>query len=542
MNIRFASLTLLASFALPLAAPPADAMRQVAYPYKFGAAPHRGPIVHVGSLEPPYRDRRHPHSYPWTEIANFPGAYPDTSLLLTDGRVITHSVCTNSWGILTPDRKGRYDVGHGKWSDGPTNMPEGYYPLYYASAILPDGRMIVEGGEYNGTYGNCGNGIWTNKGALYDPVADTWTAVTPPAGWTTIGDSQSAILPNGSYMLADCCGSENLLQAIASITGTTVNWTATGGGKADSNNEEGWINMPDGTLLTLDAWNNINGPTSSTEIYTPRTGMWTAGPNTASQLVDASHEVGPAVLRPDGLLVWFGANTKTGAINILNTNTNSWSAGPSFPVINGAQYDVADGPAVLLPNGDVLVQASPGLFNAPSHFFEFRLNRKGKPEIPQTDDPLQAPNVSSFQGRFLMLPNGQALWSEDGGEMAVYTSHGKQETNWLPIIGYVPSTITIGSTGNVFNGYKLNGWSAGAAYGDDAQEATNFPLIRITNNKTGAVCFARTYNFSTMGVWNQGQTSGLFDLPVTAGCDTGASTLQMIVNGIDSYGQLVTVQ
>lgn len=43
-------------------------------------------------------------------------------------------------------------------------MPAGYAPLYFASAGLPDGRMIVEGGEYNNL-----NAAWTNKGAIYDP-------------------------------------------------------------------------------------------------------------------------------------------------------------------------------------------------------------------------------------------------------------------------------------------------------------------------------------------------------------------------------------
>ena len=40
-----------------------------------------------------------------------------------------------------------------------------YTPLYFASAILPDGRMIVEGGEYIGE-----NPVWSNQGAIYNPV------------------------------------------------------------------------------------------------------------------------------------------------------------------------------------------------------------------------------------------------------------------------------------------------------------------------------------------------------------------------------------
>ncbi len=28
-------------------------------------------------------------------------------------------------------------------------MPSNYVPLYFASAVLPDGKLIVNGGEYN---------------------------------------------------------------------------------------------------------------------------------------------------------------------------------------------------------------------------------------------------------------------------------------------------------------------------------------------------------------------------------------------------------
>jgi len=103
----------------------------------------------------------------------------------------------------------------------------------------------------------------------------------------------------------------------------------------------------------------------------------------------------------------------------------------------------------------------------------------------------------------------------------------------------VETSLTVGSTGNAISGKKFNGFDLGGAYGDDAQAATNFPLVRFTNNNTGDVCFARSYNFSTMGVWTRGKTNAKFDIP--ASCETGASTLQVIVNGIASKGTAVTL-
>ncbi|HEY6578877.1 MAG TPA: hypothetical protein VIY09_06105, partial [Rhizomicrobium sp.] len=99
--------------------------------------------------------------------------------------------------------------------------------------------------------------------------------------------------------------------------------------------------------------------------------------------------------------------------------------------------------------------------------------------------------------------------------------------------------LTVGSTANAISGANFNGFDLGGVYGDDAQAATNFPLVRITNTKTGDVCFGRSYDFSTMGVWTSGTTSAEFDIP--SSCETGASTPQVIVNGIASEGTSVTL-
>ena len=79
---------------------------------------------------------------------------------------------------------------------GSGTTPDGYGPEFFASAVLPDGRLIVQGGEAensaNGTgsppISTCpgtGNAADSNKGSLYNPFANTWSMVKPPTGWTT---------------------------------------------------------------------------------------------------------------------------------------------------------------------------------------------------------------------------------------------------------------------------------------------------------------------------------------------------------------------
>src|SRR5271166_1340903 len=98
----------------------------------------------------------------WHRLKNSPTFSPGTALLLTDGRVMVQDSDASDWWALTPDQNANYL--NGTWTQL-ANMPTGYGPLYFSSAVLPDGRVIVEGGEYN--LGN--SQVETNKGAIYDP-------------------------------------------------------------------------------------------------------------------------------------------------------------------------------------------------------------------------------------------------------------------------------------------------------------------------------------------------------------------------------------
>ena len=129
-----------------------------------------------------------PGSGTWQVAANvFPPGGAANPLLLTDGTVIVASGNSPYWYKLTPDINGSYV--NGTWSQIASLPVIGgtqYGPLYHASAVLPDGRVIIMGGEYN----NGGSTeVWTNLGAIYDPDTNVWTAVSAPSGtgWSQIG-------------------------------------------------------------------------------------------------------------------------------------------------------------------------------------------------------------------------------------------------------------------------------------------------------------------------------------------------------------------
>jgi hypothetical protein len=129
----------------------------------------------------------------WQRLTNQPPFLTDTALLLTDGTVMVHEYGATRWWRLTPDINGSYL--NGTWSQLASMQPD-YAPLYFASAVLADGRVIVEGGEYNFL-----QFAETNKGSIYNPTTNIWTQVNPPAGWSSMGDSPGIVLNDGTFML-----------------------------------------------------------------------------------------------------------------------------------------------------------------------------------------------------------------------------------------------------------------------------------------------------------------------------------------------------
>jgi hypothetical protein len=490
----------------------------------------------------------------WTS-GNRPSGNPILSnpLLLTDGTIIAHVSCDQTWWKLTPDSSGSYV--NGTWSTI-ASLPSGYNPRFFGSAVLTDGRVVIEGGEYNtGVNGNCGSGAWTNKGAIYHPVSNTWTSITPPSGWSTIGDAQAIVLTNGTYMQANCC---TVLAAL--LNEGSLTWSSTGTGKHDSYDEEGWTLLPSGKVLTVDAYVSTGTCGQGSEVYDPSTGAWSSAGNVGVQLADCSnpgnnpsYEMGPQVLRPDGTVVAFGGTlcadgsnsscasgtlSTTTYTGIYNPGSGSWSVGPAIPAVSGRNYSLADAPAALLPNGSVLFAASPNYqgFVTPTHFFEFSTSNT----IGQVADPTDYASFTAFEWNFLELPTGQIMAVEtDGSNVWYYNPSGTYSSSWQPVISSLSSTtLNPGSTYQV-TGTQLNGLSQGAAYGDDVQAATNYPIVRITNNATGHVFFAKTDGFSTTSI-ALGQSSTA-NFTVSSSTETGASTLVAIANGIPSSPVSVTV-
>lgn len=452
-------------------------------------------------------------------LANQPSQAVGLGFQLTDGSVMFQGADSASWFKLMPDPSGSYLKG--TWSQA-ASLPAGYAPQDFASAVLADGRLVIVGGEYN-----FGSFVLTNLSAIYDPITDTWASLAVPAGWDYIGESPSVVLPDGRFLVG-----RKLDMQMAALDPATLQWTAFAfTGKSDFNAEEGWTLLPDGSFLTVDVKNAPNS-----EKYIPSTQTWIGAGSTVVDLHSANSgcltygggcynppgEVGPAILRPDGTVFATGSKSTAGPGHtavytppVVLTDPGAWAVGPDFP----NNDDAGDSFAVLLPSGHVLVEGNSGVL------YEF----DGK--VLSSHDTV-APGDS-----LMVLPTGEVIVG--GGRVQIYTGSGQPSTSWAPTITTFPASVTRGSTYSI-SGTQFNGLSQAAGFGDELETATNYPLVKITNQATGHVFYARTHNHSTMAVaTGSAVVSTSFDVPATM--ETGPSTLEVVANGISSMSVSIAV-
>ncbi len=143
------------------------------------------------------------------KLRTLPPVSVGSMVLLTDGRVLVHSEpncsgCTGNyqnWYTLTPDNTGSYI--NGTWTKV-ASLPASYAPLFFGSAVLPDGKVVVQAANTIASpiALRASGSLWV-RSMILSPTPG------PPrhrrAGTTNLGDAQSVVLPNGTWLLAECC-------------------------------------------------------------------------------------------------------------------------------------------------------------------------------------------------------------------------------------------------------------------------------------------------------------------------------------------------
>ncbi|MEO9139364.1 MAG: kelch repeat-containing protein [Jatrophihabitans sp.] len=451
--------------------------------------------------------------------------------LMTDGSILLNENSggygTHNWWKLAPDANGNYTAAWTQVSS--SNVAR----KYFASAVLADGRLFVCGGEYSDSSGSQSQDEAVSA-EIYDPVADSWTLLPSPPGATQIGDAPLAVLPDGRVLLGEIDNT-----TVFVFTPGPDTWT-TAATKGTRPSEESWVLMPDSTIVTV----RTDG-SGTAEKYDIASDTWVSAGNLPANIVEnASAEIGPGILLPDGRAFFLGANANLTALytpGATSTATGSWSAGPVIPTQKGDAnpYGSKDGPGALLPGGKILFPVAPVDGSRNNYLSGMRFFETDGTVITRVTDPPN-PDGETYKGRLLPLPNGDALWArEDRDEIYAYTNPEAPQDAWRPIVDKCPRTIVPGSTFTL-TGRQLNGMSQAQGYGDDYAASTNYPLVRIRNVASGVVRYCRTSDHTSMGVAT-GLAAVSTTVHVPADLTLGRSVLEVVANGIASKPQRVNV-
>lgn len=441
----------------------------------------------------------------WISLTNLAPDDIDTLFLLTDGTVMAASGepgaggIGNAWYRLTPDTNGSYI--NGTWS---TLAPMNYTRLYYSSQVLRNGCVLVAGGEY---------GTGTNAAEIYDPLANTWTVTPPPPpGQVRFHDSISETLPSGDVLVAPVTPATSGGTVIYSMVSnlwfvgpTLVN--------TFYQDEASWVKLPDSSILTIDPFG------TNSERYIPSLNLWINDANVPVEIY-GNFEMGPAFLLADGRAFFMGGTGNTAFYTPSgSTNMGVWSAGPILP--NGQV--ASDAPAAMMVNGKILCALTP-TNETPTTFYEYDPVTNS---FTQVNGPLGTVFESdSFGMRMLDLPDGTVLLSVTGPQLFVYQPDGSPLAAGQPTI----NTLTTNSNGSYhLTGQLFNGISEGAAYGDDAQMSSDYPIVRLANSQ-GGVYYARTTNWSNTRIMTGTNIVGT-DFTFPTGLPAGLYSLSVSANG-----------
>lgn len=429
---------------------------------------------------------------------------------MQDGSILANLVGETQLLLLHPDRSGSY--ANGSWS------PAGNFILAkwaYASAVLSDGRLITCGGEYSGP------GLpqtETNFCEIYDPRTQSSLELSPPPGWGSIGDSPSVVLNDGTFLLGNTQG---MGAQVALLDPVTLTWTFGGG---DQDNEQGYVLLQTGDVITTDVYAQMS------KRYSPSTNAFLPDADLPVML-GADSEIGPGITLMDGRVIWFGATGHTCIYTPGAAGTEGqWQQAPDMPLApNGDQLIASDVPAILEPNGAVLLAASGA--NTSTTFLEFDpvIGWSSVNGAPTSSD--QEPT------RMLLLPSGRGLVSMSTSEWYEVEFSPGGDPSWAPSITSFPATVVSNETVTLA-GTQLCGLSECSTYGDDNQQAETYPTVRFIDSND-EITYVRAHDVSTRSIAPGEFGTVLVDIP--ACLEPGPYSVQLIATGIPSNSVDVTV-
>ena len=221
-------------------------------------------LIAGGGTPPNFSDLYDPATGAWSPTGNLnTGRYDATGTLLANGKVLIAGGATTSGNNVTVVNTAElYDPATGVWSPtGNMNSPR----LFHSATLLPNGKVLVAGGESNLAVSNI-----VRSAELYDPATGTWSLT---GNMSAARQTHTAtLLRNKVLVTSGFANSFTALNSAELYDPATGTWSATGN---LSIYRETATLLPNGKVLATGG----DGGSITTELYDPATGTWSAGAN-----------------------------------------------------------------------------------------------------------------------------------------------------------------------------------------------------------------------------------------------------------------------
>jgi hypothetical protein len=413
---------------------------------------------------------------------------------------------------------------------------------------------------------------------LYSIAENAFTPAAPKVYNDSSDEEGWAVLPGGKILNYD------LFQSIAKQTGyaetynpATDLWTSISPADGTARGElpvlsDTQVGFELGPIIrVLDGRTLVIGANQHTALYTPSSNTWAPGPDMRADLAGPGGTIpkakfgaddAPAASLPNGHVFLIAdpgpnpvpedARTKAGSTFVKVRSTagmqSTWSVaqadGKNTTIPANAVIFSVDSPTSItlgtfdssgnlvalkaLKSRDDIGLVFGGIFSSPAQLFDFDPKVGSMDPIPGPAGSLLS-TEAAFVTRMLVLPTGQLLLSDSSNQLYVYTPDGSPPASLRPKISDVNYT---GNGAFRLTGVRLNGQSAGAAYGDDDQMDEDYPIVRLQNPATGNVYYCRTTNWDSVSV--DGQKPEKVDFTLNSAVTPGSYELTVVGAGIAS--------
>ncbi|MBI1765148.1 MAG: hypothetical protein HYR56_27365, partial [Acidobacteria bacterium] len=463
--------------------------------------------------------------------------FKHTATLLPNGKVLVAGglVSLNQAQVALSSAE-LFDPSTGLWTaTGAMSLPR----YNHTATLLPNGRVLVVGGQANQTV--------FNNAELYDPVTGAWTN-TPTPGVARYAHT-ATLLRTGQVLIAGGVSNGGAPTSSTQLydpnSGTTGAWSTTKDLPQPRSAHTATL-LPDGAVFVFGGLSVNNQLLNSAALYTTAAGSWTPRSFNSPPLYRAAHT---ATLLPNQRVLIAGGQGGKTPSDLLSLPPEAELYNHTAGVFETVQPNIGarlEHTATLLPNGKVLLAGgrirgaagTPACLNpgaVPAAVLFDPSVPVGTPNAVVTiSNPLQMRNSQTAT----LLPNNLVLWagglSEEVRPNCSSVTLKQSELfdggldfleEWRPAPAFVATT----PNGSNLIGVQFQGVSEAGGDGA-ASSASNYPVVQLLSLSNEQLLLIPPLNWS----------NNTFSYNPVGNFAPGPALLTVFTNGIPSHARVVT--